>query len=729
MNRLKAVIVLLLVVLPGILSCGPTTNAVNAYAGESEGGAVDPHFAEKIQSAGREQQEQFRPRVSIPDAVGDDVPLATTLRRPAEPLRVQSPRVWLNDSRTLLLAFMAAALALAFLSRRLLFDLLKALNATFNPLMAASDTAAELPTKVRAEEKGLAEFLAALKAGPEAGITASTADLNVIDSFYGKLAAKLGNLRQMARELRRTSDDCARQKILAALRWELHSIRAEAVVPELRPIWQVTFAMEGLLKQLTENVRNITPSTLRTLKGSLELLSDINRPGVESLLLYQKPLQLLAVDDDPIGRRAVYCALERALNKPEVAEDCDAALALAAAKTYDVIFLDVQMPKMDGFELCTRIHETFANRNTPIVFVTGHSDFETRAKSTLVGSADLIGKPFLTFEITVKALTVVLRSRLNSVDEKPAAVETPVIPVAEPLDNVQSSQAFLETAAAGSESIEAWQIANGFLAGTSERLLPLREAFQDLLKATDSGARRDLLGDVYVYVHSFIHQELPTTHPAVRLRTAIEGLLKKLLEKPVNATAATFSTLATAVQVLDELCLLARADQLVERPVRMLVVDDDSSSRAAISAALQTMFGKPDEAEGGDGALALVGSQTYDVIFIDTRMPIMDGFEVHDRIRQSTANQFTPIIFVTRKEDGNARSHACAIGASDLIEKPFLSADVILKALTFALRGRLKNIERNEGATVVSAAPSSQPQPWNAETSSTVRAASKAFAE
>jgi CheY-like chemotaxis protein len=480
----------------------------------------------------------------------------------------------------------------------------------------------------------------------------------------------------------------------------------------------LAFAMEGLLKQLTENVSNITPSTLRTLKGGLEVLGAVSRPGIESGLFSRKPLQLLAVDDDPIGRRAVCCALERALNKPEVAEDGEAALALVAVKAYDVIFLDVQMPKMNGFELCARIHETSANRSTPIVFVTGHSDFETRAKSTLVGSADLIGKPFLTFEITVKALTVVLRSRLDAVAERPV-VETPVVPVAEPVDEVQWCQAFLETTGRGNQTIEAWQIANVFLGGTSERLLPLREAFQDLLKATDTGARRGLLGDIFVYVHSFIHQELPTTHPAVQLRTAIEGLLKKLLENPANATASTFSTLATAVQVLDELCLLASADHLVEQPFRTLVVDDDPGSRGTISVALQTMLGKPHEAEGGDVALALAGSQTYDVICIDTQMPIMDGFDVYERVRQSATNEFTPVIFVAGHGDAKAQRRACATGASDLIEKPFLSADIVLKALTFALRGRLKRIARHEG-TVLSSAASSRTGSWKTQMPSTV---------
>ena len=48
------------------------------------------------------------------------------------------------------------------------------------------------------------------------------------------------------------------------------------------------------------------------------------------------------------------------------------------------------------------------------MFVTRHSDFESRAKSSLSGARDLMGKPFLTFEVAVKALTMVMRRRLEA---------------------------------------------------------------------------------------------------------------------------------------------------------------------------------------------------------------------------------------------------------------------------------------------------------------------------
>src|SRR5207302_5414322 len=94
--------------------------------------------------------------------------------------------------------------------------------------------------------------------------------------------------------------------------------------------------------------------------------------------------------------------------------DGPAALVLAKRQNYDVIFLDVEMPGMDGFEVCSKIHETDLNGKTPVVFVTRHSDFGSRTKSALTGGLDLIAKPFLAFEITVKALTLIFRCRLEN---------------------------------------------------------------------------------------------------------------------------------------------------------------------------------------------------------------------------------------------------------------------------------------------------------------------------
>jgi DNA-binding response OmpR family regulator len=54
-----------------------------------------------------------------------------------------------------------------------------------------------------------------------------------------------------------------------------------------------------------------------------------------------------------------------------------------------------------------------AHSKTPVVFVTGLTDFESRARSTLSGGNDLIAKPFLFMELAVKALNFILKGQLG----------------------------------------------------------------------------------------------------------------------------------------------------------------------------------------------------------------------------------------------------------------------------------------------------------------------------
>ena len=91
----------------------------------------------------------------------------------------------------------------------------------------------------------------------------------------------------------------------------------------------------------------------------------------------------------------------------------NAALNLLTEKQFDLVFLDVDMPGMTGFELCTKLRALPQYKKTPVVFVTALSDFDSRTSSMMAGGNDFIAKPFLFIELTVKALIHVLRARLQ----------------------------------------------------------------------------------------------------------------------------------------------------------------------------------------------------------------------------------------------------------------------------------------------------------------------------
>ena len=668
----------------------------------------------------RELQESYRKRVPIPDAMGENVPrsaIASLINGPRI-VAVPSPPPTASSGNVWQMLFFAAAFVLTgvLIVRRFAPQVLVAINQQFNPWALAPASASEPSARVRAEEEAFADFLKAFHVGPVASPrTDSPGKDNPINEFYARAKELLVRQRKLLLDIGRASSDPVQKQMLMNLYFEMGVLKDEAGLPEALPVWQAASALEGLLKQLAEKIRTVTPSTLRTVAGGLDLLDDLCAPGLPPDLLTDRPLRFLIVDDDRISRLALSYSLGKAFSQPDLAVDGEAALAQAIRQAYDVIFLDVQMPGMDGFELCTKIRETVANHTTPVVFVTHPSDFDARCKSTLSGGNDLMGKPFLTFEVTVKALTFALHGRLRGRARKPLPKP----------DQTRDTAHSLVTVTDGPRSIpnftiatrpplsmppppELDEITNAFLARASTQLGPLRELCQTILQFSKEATRplslmddfhettrQTLLVDGFLRVNSLIPRPSPrVVHPAYQISAALEGLLRKMLQDSRHATPSALVTVVNAVELLYDLCVPGMTPDLaINPPIHMLVVDDDLVARRTLVGALQTAFKKPESAENGEAALALASEKQFDVIFLDVVMPGMDGFEVCSRIRDTVPNRTTPVVFVTQHSDFAARAQMIRYGGDDLVGKPFLTSEINVKALTFVLRGRLQQLK------------------------------------
>jgi CheY-like chemotaxis protein len=228
-------------------------------------------------------------------------------------------------------------------------------------------------------------------------------------------------LKKRFAEISRTTDVPTRLKMLHEFSQEIRPSKTAARIPALRSHRLLALALEGLLKQLSARAQNLTSWRMRLAADTLDLLEDLCAPNLTPDLAIRPPIKLLVVDDCAVNRRSMVFALRKVFHEPDLAADGEPALALAAKNAYDVIFLDIEMPGMNGFELCEKIRETKLNKNTPIVFVTSHDNFESRAKLVTKGAQDLIGKPYLPAEITLKALELSLQGRLKNSPAEAAA--------------------------------------------------------------------------------------------------------------------------------------------------------------------------------------------------------------------------------------------------------------------------------------------------------------------
>lgn len=101
----------------------------------------------------------------------------------------------------------------------------------------------------------------------------------------------------------------------------------------------------------------------------------------------------LVVDDSLPVRKQVTMALERCGIKADMAEDGDTALNLVSKTDYHIIFLDVMMPGVDGYEVCKTIKRDKQKKNIPIVMLTGKSSPFDKVKGKLSGCNTYLTKP------------------------------------------------------------------------------------------------------------------------------------------------------------------------------------------------------------------------------------------------------------------------------------------------------------------------------------------------
>jgi signal transduction histidine kinase len=121
-----------------------------------------------------------------------------------------------------------------------------------------------------------------------------------------------------------------------------------------------------------------------------------------------------------------------------------------------------------------------------------------------------------------------------------------------------------------------------------------------------------------------------------------------------------------------------------EAAVSILVVDDDSTKRFALKTILAPLGEDVVEAASGADALRQLLRQDFAVVLLDVRMPIMDGFETAQLIRQRPRSELTPIIFVTaldQRETNAGRGYE--LGAVDFVFAPVVPAILRAKVAVF----------------------------------------------
>jgi CheY-like chemotaxis protein len=114
-------------------------------------------------------------------------------------------------------------------------------------------------------------------------------------------------------------------------------------------------------------------------------------------------------------------------------------------------------------------------------------------------------------------------------------------------------------------------------------------------------------------------------------------------------------------------------------PGTALVADDESAHRQNLKTLLEEEGYQVLEAKNGVDAVELFSSRQPDIVFMDTRMPEMDGFDAVQRIRELTPNRFVPIIFLTSMRDESNLIKCHEVGGDDVLTKPYSQGLLVSK--------------------------------------------------
>ncbi|GAP98029.1 sensor histidine kinase [Leptolyngbya sp. NIES-2104] len=147
---------------------------------------------------------------------------------------------------------------------------------------------------------------------------------------------------------------------------------------------------------------------------------------------------ILVVDDNPNNLSVISQALRSVGWEVRMAVDGEDALNKVAQKRPELILLDVQMPGMDGFEVCQQLKADAETATIPVIFMTALSDTTSKVKGLSLGAVDYITKPFEQEEVIARVkLHLQLRQLTQTLEQQ---VQNRTLRLQQALEDLQQSQ-------------------------------------------------------------------------------------------------------------------------------------------------------------------------------------------------------------------------------------------------------------------------------------------------
>jgi DNA-binding response OmpR family regulator len=193
----------------------------------------------------------------------------------------------------------------------------------------------------------------------------------------------------------------------------VHSLSANAGKAGCARMALLTKAFDMLLSKIASKPSRVTPSILQTLAEAVDCLGLLLKSDEVGSTEAAPRAKVLAVDDDTVCNHVIVNTLKRANLDIVSVEDSLEGLKLLQTNHYDLVLLDIDMPKLTGFEVCEKLRALPHYKTTPVIFVTAHSNFGNRTQGVLSGGNYFITKPVDPLELALKVTIHLFKAQVQ----------------------------------------------------------------------------------------------------------------------------------------------------------------------------------------------------------------------------------------------------------------------------------------------------------------------------
>jgi len=372
---------------------------------------------------------------------------------------------------------------------------------------------------------------------------------------------------------------------------------------------------------------------------------------------------LLVVEDNRANQQVVQAMLERLGCRSSIAANGFEALKLLESAKYDAVFMDCNMPQMDGYEATQKIRQMgTAVAQIPIIAMTANVLDKDRERCIQAGMDDYTSKP-IKFDVLIAKLERWLKlpeehyADLDSTEElisREVLADTSEINA---IDDVVIAELRENIGDGFDNMVEVYIEDMGIL---------LRSLEKSVLEEDSSGLTH--------YAHSI--KGSSSNFGASRLRhiaKQLEDIGRSNTTKGArNLVQLLFVEADVVTHDLKKELGRNKDVTLLSQPSaeRILIAEDDRSSRLALQSVLVKEGYEVEAVTDGAEAVLCCEKLMPDLILIDALMPNLNGFEACKKIRMLKDSSHVPILIVTALDDEESIEQAFNSGATDYIPKP-----------------------------------------------------------